>query len=191
MNDLVFVTGNMHKLHWVEKFIGYKLEHQELDIDEIQSLDTSKVLEHKAKSAFEVLKKPVLVEDTSLVFNAWGKLPGPFIKFFLQELGEGDGLSRLLEGFEDKRITQSVSFGLYDGKVFKIFEASSTGLLVDPRVKGTTGSGFKGTTGFGFDKVFYDEAQGKTRSEMTEEEYGHAHPRKAAVMKLAKYLELS
>lgn len=181
MDDLVFVTGNMDKVHWVEKFLGFTLEHHRLDIDEIQDIDPVKVLEAKAKEAYRILQRPVLVEDTSLVFQALGKLPGPFIKYFLVELGEGDGLIRLLDGFTDKRITQTVLFCLYDGVEFQVFEASGHGLMAS--------EASSGTQGFGFDKIFFDEATSKTRAEMTEEEYAAVHPRKAAVIKLAEYLK--
>ena len=43
----------------------------------------------------------VMVEDTSLCFNAMGGLPGPYIKWFLQKLGH-EGLNKMLAGFEDK-----------------------------------------------------------------------------------------
>ena len=43
----------------------------------------------------------VLTEDTSLCFNAMNGLPGPYIKWFLEELGH-DGLNRMLVGFENK-----------------------------------------------------------------------------------------
>jgi inosine/xanthosine triphosphate pyrophosphatase family protein len=42
---------------------------------------------------------PVLVEDTSLCFNALHGLPGPYIKFFLEKLGH-DGLNRMIVGWE-------------------------------------------------------------------------------------------
>lgn len=40
----------------------------------------------------------VLVEDTSLGFQALGDLPGPYIKWFLQRLGV-NGLVRMVDGF--------------------------------------------------------------------------------------------
>ena len=42
-----------------------------------------------------------MVEDTSLCFNAYGGLPGPYIKWFLKNLGH-EGLNTMLAGFEDK-----------------------------------------------------------------------------------------
>jgi len=61
--------------------------HEKIDMDEIQSLDLDEVVEHKVRQAYEIAKKPILVEDTALEFPALGKLPGTFIKFFIQELG--------------------------------------------------------------------------------------------------------
>ncbi len=66
MKDFVFVSGNMHKVHWIEVFLGQKVAHAKLDLDEIQSLDPRDVIAHKTKQAYANLKRPVLVEDTSL-----------------------------------------------------------------------------------------------------------------------------
>jgi inosine triphosphate pyrophosphatase len=43
----------------------------------------------------------VMVEDTSLCFNALKGLPGPYIKWFLGKVGH-EGLNKMLVGFEDK-----------------------------------------------------------------------------------------
>lgn len=179
MTDFVFVTGNMDKVHWVEKFLGQKIAHHKLELDEIQDLDPVRVLEHKAKEAYRILKKPVLVEDTSLVFHALGRLPGPFVKFFKEELSS-EGMARLLDGFEDRSATQVVLFAVYDGKVFLTFEGSASGLVADaPR----------GGFGFGFDAIFIPEGHNKTRGEMTEDEYSIVHPRKKAVLKFAEFIK--
>jgi inosine triphosphate pyrophosphatase len=42
----------------------------------------------KCRQAFDRLQRPVITEDTCLVFDAFGAdLPGPYIKWFLQSLG--------------------------------------------------------------------------------------------------------
>lgn len=178
MKDLVFVTGNLHKVYWVEKFLGHKLEHHQLDLDEVQDLDPTKVLEHKAKEAYRILQKPVLVEDTSLVFHALGRLPGPYIKQFLEELGN-EGLSKLLQGFADRSAKATITFGYYDGKEFKAFAASLQGRIVpEPR----------GNLGHGWDSIFIRDGQTKTNAEMSEAEYSQNSARREAVLKLAEYL---
>lgn len=45
----------------------------------------------------EQIGGPVMVEDTSLCYNALGGLPGVYIKWFLEKLGH-DGLNKLLAG---------------------------------------------------------------------------------------------
>ena len=56
----------------------------------------------------------VMVEDTSLCFNACGGLPGPYIKWFLAKLGH-DGLNRMLVGFEDKTAYAQCIFAFTPG----------------------------------------------------------------------------
>lgn len=55
----------------------------------------------KAKIACEKYGGPVLTEDVSVVINAWGTLPGAYIKDFLTAVGPS-GVVKMLEGFEDK-----------------------------------------------------------------------------------------
>lgn len=179
MNDLIFVTGNMNKVHWVGKFLGRELEHHGLDLDEIQDLDAEKVLRHKAQEAHRILGKPVLVEDTSLVFNALGLLPGTFVKFFIQEIGL-EGMCRLLDNFDDRSAYARVIFGLYDGQNFNTFEG---------KVEGKIAENPRGELGHGWDPIFIRSGQDKTNGEMTEEEYPVLHPRKIAVEKLKEFLK--
>jgi inosine/xanthosine triphosphate pyrophosphatase family protein len=44
--------------------------HEKIELDEIQSLDLGEVVEHKVRQAYEIAKKPILVEDTALEFLA-------------------------------------------------------------------------------------------------------------------------
>lgn len=48
------------------EILGFEIEQAYIDIDEIQEIDVRRVIEHKAKAAFERVGAPVLVEDTSL-----------------------------------------------------------------------------------------------------------------------------
>ena len=57
---------------------------------------------------------PVIVEDTCLCFNALGGLPGPYIKWFLKNLGP-DGLPRLISDWEDKSAHALCMFGYSEG----------------------------------------------------------------------------
>jgi inosine triphosphate pyrophosphatase len=77
------------------------------------------VVEHKIKQAYVTAQKPILVEDTALEFCALGKLPGTFIKFFIQELGH-ESLCRLLDG-KDRLAIARTKYAFYDGAHLEIF----------------------------------------------------------------------
>lgn len=159
----IFITGNPNKAALFSEKIGIKVPHAKLDIDEIQTLTSDEIVEHKARQAYSQLGKPVLVEDVSLVFEAWGGLPGPFIKFYVDSDGGSERLCRMLEGFDNKRAIGSCTFGYFDGKSLKLIKGEISGQIVDvPR----------GNGGFGFDRVFApDGFNGKTAAELDEVEY--------------------
>ncbi len=59
---------------------------QDIDLPEYQGTP-EEVAREKCKLAAKHVKGPVIVEDTSLCFNALGGMPGPYIKWFLKEIG--------------------------------------------------------------------------------------------------------
>lgn len=178
MEPIIFITGNLNKVKYTSKFTHYQFEHNKLDLDELQSLDVLKVIEHKVKQAYEIVKAPVLVEDTSLVFHALNGLPGTFIKFFVDNTGN-DGMCKMLDGFKDRGATATVCFGFYDGKVFQTFIGESRGSIsINPR----------GDNGHGWDPIFIPNGEHRTHAEMTDEEIGKVSPRKKALIKLEKFL---
>jgi non-canonical purine NTP pyrophosphatase (RdgB/HAM1 family) len=150
-----------------------------MDLLEIQSLDVATIIEYKAREAFQQVRSPVLVEGSSLQFVAWGKLPGPFIKWFLAEVGP-DGLCRLLDGTPERSAVASIHFGVYDGQAFHAFAGASEGsIALTPR----------GSHGFGWDSIFIPRGYHKTWAEMTEEEAQATSIRTIALTKLEAYLK--
>ncbi|KAI0920806.1 hypothetical protein AcW1_005023 [Taiwanofungus camphoratus] len=92
----VFVTGNANKLREVRAILGassIEVDSQDLDVPEIQG-STREVAAAKCRRAAELIGGPCITEDTALCFEALNGLPGPYIKYFLKELGH-EGSSRL------------------------------------------------------------------------------------------------
>ena len=58
MKHFYLVTGNANKIHEAELVLGRKVEHKNIDLAEIQEMDTNKIAEHKVKQAWEVVKQP-------------------------------------------------------------------------------------------------------------------------------------
>ena len=81
---LNFITSNANKLAEVRAILegtSVKLTSQNVpDLLEIQADTPEDVTRDKCVRAARAVKAPVLVEDTCLVFEAWGdKLPGPYM----------------------------------------------------------------------------------------------------------------
>ncbi len=175
--NITLITGNLNKAKQFSRYIPIK--HHKLDLDEIQSLDIDEVITHKAKQAYEILKTPVLVDDVSLQINALGKLPGTFIKFFIEELGR-EGLCQLIQPYKDKSALATVALGYYDGEKLKIIKTQITGRILDkPR----------GDKGYGWDALVLLDDFNKTYGEMETEELDKASIRNKAVQQLKEYLE--
>ena len=174
---ITFITGNAGKVDELSRFLNIKIDHKQLDLEEIQSLDSEEIVKDKVTRAFEILGKPVLVEDVSFVFHSLGKLPGPFIKWFLTELGN-EGLCRLLDG-KDRSCTATVCYGLHDGNDIHFFTGS---------MKGTITNSPRGDNSFGWAPIFLPEGYDKTYAELTDDEHGPISMRNNALEKLRKFL---
>lgn len=160
MTDVTFITGNQGKADFLAKFLHYPVAHQKLELDEIQSLDLREITEHKAKQAYKVLQKPVLVEDTALDFVALGRLPGTFIKWFLEEIGN-EGMCKMLNAYDNRSAVARVCFAYYDGAQLEFFVGKLKGKIAEiPR----------GNNSFGWDAIFIPDGSIKTNAEMTDEE---------------------
>jgi inosine triphosphate pyrophosphatase len=179
MKNLTFITGNAAKAKYLSDYFHMPVEHVKLDLKEIQSLDLSEVVKDKVLRAYEIVKKPVLVEDVSLSFNAMKSLPGPLIKWFYETLGN-EGLCRLLDGFDDRTALAKVQFAICDENETHTFEGS---------IQGSIAHTPKGDVGFGWDPVFIPDGYTKTWAEMNESEREQTSMRKIALTKLGAFLK--
>lgn len=180
MLEITFITGNAKKAEELGRHLNHPVAHQKLDVKEIQSLDLSEIIEEKALEAYKQIQKPVLVEDTSLTFSALGSLPGPLIKWFLQELGN-DRLCKLVDGYGSRDAIAEVQFGLcLDGTNVLTFSGQREGVIAPvPR----------GEQGFGWDPIFIPKGYDKTWGEMNWEEKDATSMRMIALNKLEEYLK--
>jgi len=177
---LKFITGNQGKFEEVQKaLLPIKVIQIKADLEEIQEIDPQKVIEHKLKEAKKRFKGEILIEDTSGFFQGFkGKLPGPFIKWFLEVL-EPEGLYKLAKSTGNVNAEFKSIFGYSDkfGKI-KYFEASIFGTMVKPRGHG----------GFGLDPVFLPKGSSKTLAELKEQTLPESSMRFLAALKLKAYL---
>jgi non-canonical purine NTP pyrophosphatase (RdgB/HAM1 family) len=166
----VFVTSNQNKWHEAQRILGYAIERVELDLDELQAESTSAVALAKARAAYALLKRPVIVEDAGVELLGLGGFPGPFIKYW-ERLGGLESICRAADGLGDRRVRAVCALGICSAEGAEVVEGAVDGLLsVHPR----------GKSGFGWDAVFVPKGEGRTFGEMTpSEKDARSHRRRA------------
>lgn len=179
---ITFVTGNKNKLEEVVQILGgehltFNLINKALDLPELQGepIDVSIA---KCKLAAEEINGPVIVEDTSLCFNALGGLPGVYIKWFLEKTGH-DGLNNIIASYDDKSAYAQCIFCYSEGPGSEpiSFIGRSHGKIVPSR----------GPANFGWDPIFEADGFDKTFAEMTKEEKNSISHRGRSLEKLKEY----
>ena len=74
-------------------------------LPELQSLSFAETLTAKARAAAAQFGRPVLVDDSGLVLEAYAPFPGPLTAIVLRSLG-ATGLRRLLAGTSDRAVME-------------------------------------------------------------------------------------
>jgi XTP/dITP diphosphohydrolase len=177
--EICFVTGNENKLKEAEAILGRKLARIDLDLEEIQDIEQDRIIRHKAKSAYEEIKKPVLVEDTGIFIPALNGFPGALVKWALKTIGN-EGICKLMQGDKDRRVIAKTYFCFYDGGKYNIFMGQLDGKI--PKEP-------QGESGFGWDPIFIPEGYKKSFAQMTAEEKNKISMRKLALEKLKNFLD--
>ena len=167
MKRAIFITGNQGKVDYLNLVLGITLDHRKLSLDEIQSPSPDTVAEHKAREAYRILGKAVLVEDSYLSFNALNGLPGPFVKFFYETTDGLEIMCRMLDGFDDR--------SAYTGAVYCYFDGDETHIF-DGRLEGSISLEARGTNGCGWDRIFQPIGYGgRTVAQLSQQDSSELH----------------
>lgn len=151
-----FITSNKNKWEEVCKILNFKIPQKNLELPEIQSLNLKEILKEKALAAFKILKRPVVVEDVSLILKGFKGFPGPLVKWVIKAAGP-EGIINFCKGSKNFNAEAICGVCMYDGKNFKYFEG---------KIKGKISKVVRGKNGFGWDPVFIPEGYRKTFAEM-------------------------
>jgi len=156
--SLIFATGNQRKIAEAErvaKKYGVELESRALRIGEVQDRDPSKVVEAKARGAYKILGRPVVVNDASWSVPALNGFPGAYMHDVADWFAPEDWL-RLMADRDDRSVVVQENVVFCDGEEIKCFQYSQVGRFADqPR----------GTGGNSIDKVAIFAADGRTIAE--------------------------
>lgn len=133
MTKLIFVTSNTRKIKEASLVLGksgIEFDAVPVDIYEIQHHDSVEITKEKARSAFEAVHHPVIVQDTSWNIPALGGFPGGYMKDVANWWHAADWMS-IMAPHEDRRIICLEHVAYFDGEQLKHFEVSYEGVFVD------------------------------------------------------------
>ena len=177
---LVFVTSRAEKATEATR-LGFDVERLDVDLPEPQALDPSEIVDAKARAAYALLERPVLVEDSGLAVRAWGGFPGALVKWLEKSAGVA-ALAKMLDAYSDRSATAVCAIAYCDG-----------GEVVAARgeVSGSIAPSPRGSEGFGWDVLFVPDGGSRTFAEMAPAEKDRVSHRRRAWDALAARLPVA
>jgi XTP/dITP diphosphohydrolase len=133
MIEILFATGNQRKINEANDTLGdydITVKPVSIEIEEIQHHDAIEITKAKARAAFDQLKVPVVVSDTSWSIPALGGFPGGYMKDVNIWWSEQDWLN-IMSGHQDKSIILQEHLAYYDGEVLVHFSQDYDGVFLN------------------------------------------------------------
>ncbi|MBL4587856.1 hypothetical protein JKY79_00770 [Candidatus Babeliales bacterium] len=130
-------TSNSVKFSAVQRYYknyapDIKVIQFKYDFPELQSNDQVAIAVHKAEAAWNLLwnllQKPVLVDDSGLFINRYKGFPGTMTRYAMHSLGL-EGVMRLINNQEPANIVVTLAFAYKVGKV-ETFQGICKGHLI-------------------------------------------------------------
>ena len=139
MNTVCIATGNENKFKSASrqlKTLGISTIQENLDLIEPQDSNILNVVEFKAKQAYSILNKPVLVADTGWEIPTLGGFPGPYMHDISEWFKTSDFLN-LMRNKTDRTINIWNTLAFANDNEIKIFDVKRTGrILESPKGEG-------------------------------------------------------
>jgi XTP/dITP diphosphohydrolase len=130
---LTYVTGNGRKFRDLQlafEPFGISIEQLSLPVDEIQSQEAEEVAVKKAKEAYRLAGRPVVVTDVFWSFLALRGFPGAYMADVARWFKAEDFI-RLMAGKTERSVVCTDTLVYYDGKRSKVFTAVYHGKVAD------------------------------------------------------------
>ncbi len=183
MYELFFVSNNTHKYSEIKSILKDRIRDIDLkfhkqNIIEIQEAKIEKIAIEKSISAYNIVKKPIIIEDDGLFIKSLNGFPGQYSSYVFKSLGN-TGIIKLLKGNKDRSALFKSVFVYNNGIVKKIFTGQINGTIATTITPG----------GWGYDPIFRPHKMnitfGKLKENNQKNELSH---RRIALDKLVKWL---
>jgi len=178
---LFFVTCNKGKVREFKQILGPKITAQQIAINypELRSDNPEEIAKLAAKQLADILKKPVVVEDSGLFIKSLNGFPGTSSAYIHKRIGL-KGILKLMEGIKNRECMYMSAVAYCKPKKQSISFLGTE--------KGKIAKKIRGNYGFGHDPIFIPEGNKKTYGEMRNCEEIKKF-RRRAVLKLLDYLK--
>ena len=177
-SKLFFASSNENKFQEAERILsdlGVQINFYKTILEEIQSNDLNDIAEKKAINAYDLIQKPVIIEDDGLFINSLNGFPGPYSSYAYDTIGN-KGIMNLLENSQvrDANFVSIIAYCDNDYGV-KLFESSIPGKISSVIEKG----------GWGYDPIFIPNGESKTYANVSDKDkFSH---RAAALTKFSNW----
>lgn len=131
MTKITFVTTNKGKIESMRKRLpsNIELESIGLELPELQADSGSEVVLWKAKEAYKILKRPLLVQDSSFHIDSLNGFPGAYIKYMLKTV-KIEGIISIMRDVKNRSCHFEDAIGYTEnGEEVKIFVSQNKGTL--------------------------------------------------------------
>jgi XTP/dITP diphosphohydrolase len=159
---VAFISGNPDKMRGLEaacNLFDIKVERVDLPVEEIQGHDAEAIALHKAKQAYKLAGRPVLVQDTYWNIIALRGFPGAYMHDVALWFRAEDFLA-LMAGKQDRTVLRTHTVVYYDGKRSKVFQKDFHGVIAEAAAG----------KGYSIDQVVINKGNTRTNAEIHETE---------------------
>lgn len=176
--NICIVTSNTNKVSEVaEYFRGIAtIEHVSMQCPEYRSSSIAEIATKKAEYAYQVIRRPLIADDTGFFIRSLSGFPGPYAAYVHDTIGN-NGILKLLEGEEDRYGWFETVIAYTDGIQIETFSGRLDGEIVSPQ----------GKYGFGYDPIF--KVNERTLAELSLEEKSRISHRGQALAAFRTWFE--
>jgi XTP/dITP diphosphohydrolase len=180
--EIRFLTrnpGKFRELHALINPAKYTLVNDETEINELQTEKTELLIRDKILRAFEIIRRPLIVDHTGLSFALLKGFPAGLTSVFYDFL-QPAGIANLIGKSTNRNVTATTLIGYCDGRQIYSFEGQLHGKVApEPR----------GSEGFQWDTIFIPEGYDKTFAELGNEKKNEISMRRLAFDKFTAFLQ--
>lgn len=149
-SSVFFASSNENKFKEANAILsefGISLEFFKCNLQEIQANSLEEVAQHKARQAFSLCSKPVIIEDDGLFISSLNGFPGPYSSFAFDTIGN-KGILKLLSKQRSATFRSIIAY----------CEKKENVVLFGADVQGKISKKIQGSK-WGFDPIFVPKGQ--------------------------------